>query len=1174
MGAREVDAAAIFNIARKIHSAQARADYLEQVCGRDGGLRDRLQALLEAHEQNPTFLQTPLALIATAEEPVPTRPGATIGPYKLIEQIGEGGFGLVFMAEQQRPVRRKVAVKVLKPGMDSRQVVARFEAERQALALMDHVNIARVLEAGETTTGRPYFAMELVRGVPITDYCDKNCLRPRERLQLFITVCQAVQHAHQKGIIHRDIKPSNVLVTLHDGTPVVKVIDFGIAKALGQQLTDKTLCTAFAHLLGTPLYMSPEQAEMSGLDVDTRSDIYSLGVLLYELLTGATPFDKERLRKAGYDEMRRIIREEEPPRPSKRLSSLGAAASLVSAHRQSDPRQLSRLFRGELDWIVMKALEKDRNRRYEMAGSLAADVQRYLNDEPVWACPPSSWYRLRKFARRHRWPVSVASALLLLLAMATAAGVMLRERVDEQRKAAYAAGLVLSLGNADTGQVPSIVAQMAEYRKWTDPLLREKKAISLAEYPESTGLLPPVGEAAAKSRQQLHISLALLPVDPTQVRYLKDRLLTASPQEVPVIRDALLPHRESLRDELWMVAQAAEKGKEPRRLRAAAALAEYDRQSENWAKVQSALANDLVRVPSVYLGLWMDALRPVRKNLLSPLAVVYRDGKRRETERSLAAEILADFAADQPQLLADLLMEADENQFGVIYPRLREQGERGLATLIDEIDRKLPPDLPSSSAKREKLAKRQANAAVAVLRMGQGQKVWPLLKHTPDPRVRSYLIHRLSAVGADPGAISKRLDVEPDVTVRRALLLSLGEFDKNAIPAEGRSALLPKVQRAYCDDPDPGLHAAAEWLLRQWQQENWLRQVNNEWAKGKERRAKRPEETGKQLASAAAPALPSDPAPCRRSSPRWYVNGQGLTMIVIPGPVDFVMGSPPTEEGRNPPTEPQHHKRISRTFAVSAKPVTMEQYRQFNPTYGVGEIEKWAPTVDGPVAGTDWFQAAAYCNWLSRKEGLPESEWCYQPLFEHAPMLVLAASSVAGLAGFLGPLTGTCGAFPERTDPQYKPGMQLAPNYLHRTGYRLPTEAEMEYSSRSGATSSRYFGETPELLNRYALYLENSYDRTWPVASKKPNDLGFFDVLGNAFTWCQEPFADYPQVKGDEISEDNEGTLIVLGTSPRVLRGGSFANHASSVRCADRYWTVPTVRNFNTGFRVARTLDE
>jgi WD40 repeat protein/serine/threonine protein kinase len=416
----------LFLQALELPAPGERQQYLDGACAGDAALRAEVEALLEAGARAGSFLESPAAappLSATAEEPGRSRPGAVIGPYKLLQQIGEGGFGIVFMAEQTQPVRRKVALKILKPGMDTRQVVARFEAERQALALMDHPNIAHVFDGGETPTGRPYFVMELVRGVPITDFCDRNRLGIRERLGLFVDVCSAVQHAHQKGIIHRDLKPSNVLVVSHDGTPVAKVIDFGIAKATGLQLTEKTLFTNFAQLVGTPLYMSPEQAGQSGLDVDTRSDIYSLGVLLYELLTGTTPFDRERLRTAGYDEIRRIIREEEPARPSTRVSTLGEAAATVSANRQSEPRKLGQLMRGELDWIVMRALEKDRNRRYESASAFAADVQRYLHDEPVQACPPSAGYRLRKFARRHKRALATA-ALLGVMLLATAAAVL------------------------------------------------------------------------------------------------------------------------------------------------------------------------------------------------------------------------------------------------------------------------------------------------------------------------------------------------------------------------------------------------------------------------------------------------------------------------------------------------------------------------------------------------------------------------------------------------------------------------------------------------------------------------------------------------------------------------------------------------------------------------------
>jgi serine/threonine-protein kinase len=361
---------------------ELRDAFLNEASDGDEGLLREVRLLLEAHQDAGRFLESPAAAptITADSRPLAEGPGTVIGPYKLMEQIGEGGMGVVYVAEQQKPVRRKVALKIIKPGMDTKQVIARFEAERQALAVMDHPNIAKVHDGGTTDSGRPYFVMELVRGVPITEYCDDQKLTIRERLELFVLVCRAVQHAHQKGIIHRDLKPSNILITLHDGVPVPKVIDFGVAKATGQALTDKTVYTAFAQLIGTPLYMSQEQVELSGLDVDTRSDIYSLGVLLYELLTGTTPFDAETLRNAAFDEMRRIIREQEPQSPSTRLSSLGGKRTTVSSSRKADARQLDRTVRGELDWIVMKALEKDRRRRYETANDFASDVMRHLTD--------------------------------------------------------------------------------------------------------------------------------------------------------------------------------------------------------------------------------------------------------------------------------------------------------------------------------------------------------------------------------------------------------------------------------------------------------------------------------------------------------------------------------------------------------------------------------------------------------------------------------------------------------------------------------------------------------------------------------------------------------------------------------------------------------------------------
>jgi tetratricopeptide (TPR) repeat protein/serine/threonine protein kinase len=482
------DVKSIFGRALEITSPAEREAYLARACGGDPRLRAEVESLLQAGQAAGGFfadLRPPPGL--TIDQSGSERPGGVIGSYKLLEQIGEGGMGTVWMAQQTEPVRRLVAVKLIKAGMDSRQVIARFEAERQALALMDHVNIARVLEAGTTkdepggvSPGRPYFVMDLVKGVPITRYCDDHHLTPRQRLELFIPVCQAVQHAHQKGVIHRDLKPSNVLVALYDGKPVPKVIDFGVAKAAGQQLTERTLVTGFGAIVGTLEYMSPEQAEVNQLDIDTRSDVYSLGVLLYELLTGGPPFTRQESEQGGMLEMLRVIREQEPTKPSTKLSTAEGLPTLA-ANRGMEPAKLTRLVRGELDWIVMKALEKDRNRRYETANGLAMDVRRYLEDEPVLACPPSAGYRLRKFARRNKGRLAVAAGVLLAVTvMAVSIGWAVRDRVARAEEIAR-----------------------AEAARRADVAVRVRDSLSAARALIAENKLAPGREKLAQARAQL-----------------------------------------------------------------------------------------------------------------------------------------------------------------------------------------------------------------------------------------------------------------------------------------------------------------------------------------------------------------------------------------------------------------------------------------------------------------------------------------------------------------------------------------------------------------------------------------------------------------------------------------------------------------------------------------------
>jgi formylglycine-generating enzyme required for sulfatase activity len=884
--------------------------------------------------------------------------------------------------------------------------------------------------------------------------------------------------------------------------------EVGGTEGVGVTFLEDTFCSPTAnpkHRLHQASAQGVLKALLPGAGTDIKGHMRSRQELLEASGYAGRPRDFEELVRILDSEIRLIT-------PTDPEGKEGADPSTVGAGARYYQLTHDYLVPSLRDWLTRKQKETRRGR----AALLLADRSAVWNARPENRQLPSAlqWFQIRWLTRKKDWAPPQRTMMrkaaryhavrglvvAVLLAVAAFAGLAIRGRVVEQHKATVAAGLVKGLLEADTAQVPAVVGEMAEYRRWAEPLLREENA-----------------RAPASSRQRLHTSLALLSVDASQVDYLHARLLDAEPGEVAVIRDFLLPYKDGLRERLWSVAENPDKGKDRQRLRAAAALATYDPASVNWATIQEALANDLVAVPAVYLATWMDSLRPVRARLFAPLSAIFRDARRREVERSVAADILADYAADQPQLLADLLMDADEKQFAVIYPRFKAQGGQGLQALTAEIDLKLPAAAREDA--REKLAKRQANAAVALLKMDAPAKVWPLLRHSPDPRVRSYLIHRLRPLGADPGAVVKRLGVESDVTAYRVLILTLGEFDERDLAPGTREGVLREVQEKYRTASDPGLHAAAEWLLRQWNQGKWLRQTDEAWAKGGDWKERRLGDIRKVLAGKAGEV-----------TPWWYVNGQGQTMVVIPSPQEFLMGSPPTEEGRVD-SESQHCVRIDRSFAIAAKPVTIREYLRF--CEGFKYIKKYAPEEDCPVHGTDWHMAAAYCNWLSEQEGLPT---CYQ------------------------------------MDERGTRVSRLRKNYLSLGGYRLPTEAEWEYACRAGAVTSRYCGESEELLGYYGWHLQNARNRSWPVGTRKPNDFGLFDMHGNVWNWCQSRETSYPDANKGECFDDTEEELTVSGDDSRVMRGGSFFYHASLVRSAIRYGRLPSYSNYYLGFRVARTF--
>jgi serine/threonine protein kinase/formylglycine-generating enzyme required for sulfatase activity len=1139
---------------------EERAAYLDDACRDEPELRQRVDKLLAAHPHAKGFLEPPVGELGpTVDSPKAPSPaetiGSRIGPYKLLQRLGEGGMGVVYLAEQEQPVKRRVALKIIKSGMDSAQVVARFEQERQALAMMDHPNIAKVLDAGATETGRLFFVMELVKGIPITRFCDQEHLTPHERLALFVPVCQAVQHAHQKGIIHRDLKPSNVLIALYDGKPVPKVIDFGVAKATHQKLTERTMFTEIGRIVGTLEYMAPEQAELNNLDIDTRADIYSLGVLLYELLTGGPPFSSKQLRGTAFTEMLRMIREVEPPKPSTRLSSSDELPS-IAANRKLEPRRLTSLVTGELDWIVMKALEKDRARRYETANGLAMDIGRYLSDEPVLAGPPSAAYRLKKLMKRNKGRVAAAAAvaaLLLVGVVALLVGIVairaeqrrtaeaLAQVTDEQAKTqeARATGLVDSLVSADVAQVPQILKELECYRRRVTPSL-----VALAGTDPKT-----VDEHTA----QLHARLALVKHDERQVPPLVEELLAGHATYVGVIRDQLVPYKDRIQINLW---ESLHDGTiDPtRRFHAGLALAKYASASEQWTPADCAfLAAQLVAANPEHQPRLREYLRPLDNRLLADLERIFADLKATESHQLSAANALADFSAKDTARLARLLSAATPGQYAILYPVVAEARDTAARAILNALVREAPAvELPQ--LERVALGKRRAGAAITLLRHGERESILDVLRGDPggglrgDPELLTQFVHRCRQRGILATQLLECLklaDQRRESTtgearriedrVLYALLLALGEFELTDLPEAGRAAFVDQLAVWHAKDVSSAIHGATGWLLRHWKQDELARKVDQTPV------AYAPD---RQWYTLKFVALPSGPAPNAdaNSSPTPPESSSAfyITFVVFPAG-EYTIGSA-LDEADRAANELRHVVKLTRPIAVSDREITWEQ---FNSLDDRGIHAAWeqqfghALTADEPAFGVSWYEAVDYCRRLTKSAGMPEDDQAY-----------------------IDPASLDRERFPADPDPVAYGAPRNWPLNVEQRGFRLPTEAEWEMVCRGGTNTAYSFGDDAQLLGRYGWFADNSEKWSHAVGRLRPSARGLFDIHGNLYEWSHDWNWNYDEAGAEDPTGPADG-------GARVIRGGGWSFVAADCRAAKRDAVHPANRSVALGFRVA-----
>ncbi len=996
-----------------------------------------------------------------------TTPSATPGSapkiqlegYEILGELGRGGMGVVYRARDKK-LKRIVALKMVLSGAHADAAeLERFQREAEAVAQLQHPNIVQIHDVGEHN-GRPFFSLEFVEGGELADQIAGEPQPPEQAAKLIETLSHAIHFAHQHNIIHRDLKPANVLLT-SDGQP--KITDFGLAK----RLEDDSAQTASGSIMGTPSYMAPEQAGGKQMTIGPQTDVYALGALLYCMLTGRPPFQSASVM----DTVLQVLEQDPVP-----------------------PRQLVQGLDRDLETITLKCLQKDPGRRYQSAEDVADELRRYQGDEPIQARPVSAVEHSWRWCRRNPAIAGLIAAFTLLLVVGASL-------FWERQQAAFATGSVDTLLQADTSQSGLLIGQLSGHRHWADPQLT--RAFESSDH---------------DSQAKLHAAMALLGKNPDALKYVHNRLLDAQPQKFQPIRQALLPHITD--DDITRFWSLTRDVSQPahHRFQSACALALFDPNNAAWQDpgLGRFLTDHLVQIAPTALLPWRTALQPIKKHLHEPLATVFRNDTADKQQRLFAADVLGEYLRNEPAKLFELLVDSPPEHFDTFLNRLKvfrtkavELAEAGIAVM---------PKGKATESDKDSLAERQSNCAMMLMRMGRPDSAWKIFQHRSDPRLRSLLIHRVAALHVDSSLIISRLEQEQNTSARRALVLCLGEFDDTQLTKDQRATVTGTLLSIYRDDPDAGMHSAAEWLLRRWKQGGQLAAID--------KTLKTPATTFQVDADKA---------------PGWFINSQGQTFAIVEAG-EFRMGSD-TAPPDYAQTEHAHRRRIGRRFAIATKEVTRKQWMVFSaetneePT-NIEKVATYTRTGDSPIIGVTWFRSAHFCNWLSEREGIPEDQWCYE------------------------------------TDgqKQYSEGMRAKARFWELSGYRLPTEAEWEFACRAGATTDFFFGQSETLLPQYAWTRRNSQSRTWPVASLKPNDLGLFDTHGNAMEWCYDRDQPYPittNIVGDAPAIDP-----VVKLANRSLRGGAFETRLVACRASFRAARGPHIMSPMFGFRLIKTMPQ